>query len=152
MGFRKAPELLSPPPEPAGLPHPFLSKGCKMYAPALQGFGGINHLCLSPKRQRDYRAKTWEKFLVCDRYSCSWPHRVGGWGRGEKWPLPSHSCNGWRKRIFCHLQTIFCLGRAAAWKIPVGGTAVQLILRPESEAVERSSAEKGTSLAQLGQH
>lgn len=95
-----------------------------MYAPALQGFGGIKYLCLAPKRQWDYREKKLGiNFRSVIVIAVAGPTAVGGLGEvvvGEQErnvpsrPLPSHGCNGWRKRIFCHLQTIFHLGRAAA--------------------------------------
>lgn len=137
----------APPPEPTGFPQPFLSLGCKRYTPSLQ------RPCPYPKKQWDYREKNWAKLLVCDCCSCCWHHRAGGWRRSApSCPLPSHGPDGWWKHVFCHLQTIFCLGRSAACKTPVGGTVIPLILKPESGAMERSSAEKESSLAWSGQH
>lgn len=144
----------APPSEPAGFPHPFLSKGCKIRAPALQGLGRINRPCLPPKTQWAYREKKklgrnlWfvivaavagPKELVAEEEE----------GSASSCPLLSH---GWWNGVFCHLQSILRLGRAAAWRSPVGGTAIQHISRPESEAMERSSAKKETSLPQSGQH
>lgn len=128
----------APPPEPTG---------CKRYTPSLQ------RPCPYPKKQWDYREKTWAKLLVCDCCSCCWHHRAGGWRRSApSCPLPSHGPDGWQKHVFCHLQTIFCLGRSAACKTPVGGIIIHLILKPESRAMERSSAEKESSLVRSGQH
>lgn len=100
----------APPPEPTGFPQPFLSLGCKRYTPSLQ------RPCPYPKKQWDYREKTWAKLLVCDCCSCCWHHRAGGWRRSApSCPLPSHGPDGWWKHVFCHLQTIFCL-QDSSWR------------------------------------
>lgn len=123
VGFKRASELFSvdkshpalhtslTPPGTSAFPHPSLSKGCKAYF-SLQSFGGIKCLHLPPKRQQDYREKTWWKVQIYDCYS--WLHEAGGRRSAPSCPSLSKGCNGPQKHKFCHLQTILCLGRAEA--------------------------------------
>ena len=171
MGFRRAPELLSVDmPHPAShtslipqgtaaraswLPSPFPQQRSQDICSSLAALWGNKMPLPIPKDTTGLQGKILGRnfqFVIVTAVAGPTELVVGeGERSAPSCPLPSHGCNGWRKHVFCHLQTIFHLGRAAAWKTPVG-SFIQLILKPESEATERSSAEKEISLAQSRQH
>lgn len=118
---------------------------------AYRALGAQNASTYPQSDNRIAGEKAWRKIRIYDCYSCSWPHIAGDRRREVLPPSLSKGCSGRRKHKFCHLQTILHLGRAAAWKAPVEGTAIQLILKPKSRAMQ-SSAEKEPLLAQSRQH
>lgn len=110
--------------EPAGFLHPFCSKGCKIYVEALKGFWENEIPLPVPKETTRLWGEIMRILQLVIVAAVAGPTELVV--EEEKWCLcllPSHASWSWRKCIFCHLQTIFHLGRAAAWKNSAGRKA-----------------------------